>query len=187
MTENSTTNSYLNLESSIEAILFACGIPLEVNQLANAFKITSEKVEEAISILDHDLQSGRGIRIQRFGNKIQLTTAPEFSNAIEEFLGLEATTRLSRAALETLSIIAYRNPITRPGIDSVRGVNSDGVLKSLLSKGLIEEVGRTDGPGRPILYGITSFFLQHFGLGSLDELPELAIEESTINNGLLKD
>ncbi len=102
-------------------------------------------------------------------------------------MDFELTSRLSRAALETLSIVAYRNPITRPSIDAIRGVNSDGVLKSLLSKGLIEEIGRSEGPGRPILYGITSFFLQHFGLGSLDELPELALEELTTNNGLLKD
>jgi segregation and condensation protein B len=187
MTENSSTNSYQRLEAIIEAILFASGTPIEINQLVTVLNLPMSEIEEAVSILDHDLRSGRGIRVQRFGNKIQLTTAPEFSAEIELFLGLEATTRLSRAALETLSIIAYRNPVTRPGIDSIRGVNSDGVLKSLLSKGLIEEVGRTEGPGRPILYGITSFFLQHFGLESLDELPELAIEEAALSNGLLKD
>lgn len=187
MTENSTTNSTSNLEASIEAILFASGTSVDINQISTALNIPLNEIEQALLMLDHDLKSGRGIRIQRFGSKIQLTTAPEFAFEIEQFLGLEVTSRLSRAALETLSIIAYRNSITRPGIDSIRGVNSDGVLKSLLSKGLIEEVGRSEGPGRPILYGITSFFLQHFGLGSLDELPELSIEESIINNGLLKD
>jgi len=96
---------------------------------------------------------------------------------VERFLGLEATSRLSRAALETLAIIAYRQPISRPQVDAIRGVNSDGVIRSLLSKGLIEEVGRAEGPGRPILYGTTAAFLQAFGLTSLDELPPLEIPE----------
>ena len=108
---------------------------------------------------------------------MQLTTAPETSEAIERFLGLEATTRLSRAALEALSIIAYQQPVTRPQVDSVRGVNSDGVMRSLLSKGLIQEGGRADGPGRPILYSTTPEFLQHFGLNSLNELPPLEQKE----------
>ncbi|OJX41395.1 MAG: SMC-Scp complex subunit ScpB [Chloroflexi bacterium 44-23] len=187
MTENSSTYTNHNLVTSIEAILFASGIPVSSTQLADALKCDIHEIENALLSLEHDLSQGRGIHLQRFGGKVQLTTAPEFSSEIETFLGLEATSRLSRAALETLSIIAYRNPITRPGIDSIRGVNSDGVLKSLLLKGLIEEVGRTEGPGRPILYAVTSLFLQHFGLSSLDDLPELEIEEPIKNNGLLKD
>ena len=106
-----------------------------------------------------------------------MTTAPELAEVIERFLGLEATTRLSRAALETLAIIAYQQPVTRPAIDAVRGVNSDGVIKSLLSKGLLQEVGRSEGPGRPILFGTTPEFLQHFGLNSLIELPALNIPD----------
>lgn len=187
MTENLEIYLPNNLEVSIEAILFAAGVPVSITQLAETFKCSSDEIEAAIGNLELDLKHGRGIRLQRFAGKIQLTSAPEFSNEIEMFLGLEASSRLSRAAIETLSIIAYRNPITRPGIDAIRGVNSDGVLKSLLLKGLIEEVGRTEGPGRPILYGITSLFLQHFGLGSLEELPELDFEEPKENNGLLKD
>lgn len=187
MTENLEIHLSTTLEVSIEAILFAAGIPVSISQLRETLKCTTDELESAIGNLEHDLRQGRGIRLQRFAGKIQLTTAPEFSNEIELFLGLEASSRLSRAAIETLSIIAYRNPVTRPGIDAIRGVNSDGVLKSLLLKGLIEEVGRTDGPGRPILYGITSLFLQHFGLGSLEELPELEVEEPKENNGLLKD
>ena len=96
-----------------------------------------------------------------------------------DFLGLEASSRLSRAALETLAIIAYQQPVIRPEIDAVRGVSSDGVLKSLLSKGLIQEVGRAERPGRPIIYTTTSDFLQYFGLNSLEELPPLSIELST--------
>jgi segregation and condensation protein B len=104
---------------------------------------------------------------------VQITTAPEATFWIERFLGLDAASRLSRAALETLAIIAYQEPVTRPQVDAVRGVNSDGVLKSLLSKGLIQEVGRAEAPGRPILYSITDTFLQHFGLSGKNELPPL--------------
>jgi segregation and condensation protein B len=117
---------------------------------------------------------------------VQLTTAPELSESIEEFLGLEATSTLSQAALETLAIIAYKQPVTRPEVDVIRGVNSDGVMRTLLSKGLIEELGRADTPGRPIFYGTSSEFLQHFGLETIDALPFVdfeALEEGQNGNG----
>ncbi len=119
---------------------------------------------------------------------MQLTTAPELAELIERFLGLEATSHLSRAALETLAIIAYQQPVTRPQIDSIRGVNSDGMMKSLLSKGLILESGRSDGPGRPFLYSTTPEFLQHFGLNSILELPSLVPpeEEGETHDQMLK-
>jgi segregation and condensation protein B len=121
-----------------------------------------------------DLFLTRGLRLQRNAGRVQLTTAPELAQLIELFLGLESTTHLSRAATETLAIIAYQQPCTRPQVDSIRGVNSDGMMKSLLSKGLVQESGRTDGPGRPILYSTTPEFLQHFGLNSILDLPPLA-------------
>ena len=108
---------------------------------------------------------------------VQLTTAAAASASIERFLGLEVTTRLSPAALEVLAIVAYLQPVTRPQIDQLRGVNSDGALRSLLSKGLIEEVGRLEKPGRPILYGTTPEFLQAFGLNSVNDMPRLEDEE----------
>ena len=111
-----------------------------------------------------------------------MTSAPEAAEAIETFLGLEATSRLSSAALEALAIIAYQQPVTRPQVDSIRGVNSDGVMKNLLHKGLIQEVGRAEGPGRPILYSTTPEFLGHFGLTSLEKLPPLNLDELTIHN-----
>jgi len=92
------------------------------------------------------------------------------------------TTRLSQAALEALAIVAYKQPTTKPEIDSIRGVNSDGVIKNLLSKGLIEELGRTDAVGRPILYGVTADFLQHFGLETLKQLPSINLEELSNNH-----
>ena len=96
--------------------------------------------------------------------------------AVERLLGLEASSHLSRAALETLAIVMYKQPITRPQIDSIRGVNSDGVIKSLLQKGLVQEIGRAEAPGRPILYSTTTEFLQYFGLNSLADLPPLNLD-----------
>jgi segregation and condensation protein B len=119
----------------------------------------------------------RGLRLQRHMGRVQLTSAPEMAELVERFLGLEAVSHLSRAALETLAIIAYQQPVTRPQVDALRGVNSDGMMKSLLSKGLVQEAGRTDGPGRPILYSTTPEFLQHFGINSIMELPPLTPPE----------
>lgn len=177
------------LIASLEAILFASGSPVPVSLLAEALKKSNAEIESALDIFGQDLQNGRGIRLQKFAGKVQLTSSPQFSQEIETFLGIEATSRLSRAALESLAIIAYKQPITRPGIDAIRGVNSDGVLRSLLNKGLVEEIGRAEGPGRPILYGVTSEFLQNFGLNSIQELPELSLDETDnkLNAGLLKD
>jgi segregation and condensation protein B len=168
----------LSLTASIEAILFVAVEPVSVGQLADVLGITNKAVDSALIELA-ELLSVRGVRLQMHSGRVQLTTAPETSELIERFLGLEAASRLSRAALETLAIIAYQQPVTRPQVDSIRGVNSDGVMKSLLGKGLIQEGGRAEGPGRPILYSTTSEFLQHFGLNSLKEMPPLQIEEKT--------
>ncbi len=179
------------LDARIEAILFVAPAPVTVAQLAEALDVPASEIETGLQQLSRTLQGSRGLRLQRHEGRYQLTSAPELAVEIEKFLGLEATARLSRAALETLSIVAYRQPITRPGVDAIRGVNSDGVIKSLLSKGLIQEVGRTDGPGRPILYGSTQDFLQHFGLDSLDDLPPFELLEqegaSQEEQRLLKD
>jgi segregation and condensation protein B len=121
------------------------------------------------------------MRLQRSGSYVQLITAPDAAPYVERFLGLEARKRLSKAALEALAIVAYRQPVTRPQVDAIRGVNSDSVLRTLLSVGLIEEVGRASTVGRPILYGTTFEFLQHFGLRSMEELPSL--EELPVDEG----
>jgi len=163
----------------IEALLFVATGAVPPIQIASALDLPLRVIESHLSILESRLSSEenpRGLRLQRHHGRILLTTSPELSADVERFLGLEATSKLSRAALETLAIIAYQQPVTRPEIDAVRGVSSDGVLKSLLSKGLIQEVGRAERPGRPILYTTTSDFLQHFGLNSLEELPPLSTE-----------
>jgi segregation and condensation protein B len=169
----------------LEALLFVAPGSVTSAQLAVALELPLRVVEKAMDSIETQLQNGspeRGLRIQRHQNRYQLTTAPEMAADVEHFLGLESTSRLSRAALETLAIIAYQQPVTRPEIDAIRGVNSDGVLKSLLSKGLIQEIGRAERPGRPILYSSTSEFLQTFGLNSLTELPPLISETNTEND-----
>jgi len=169
--ENSETE--LPLSMQLEAMLFVAAEPVTTSQLAAALDVAQSVVERGLNELETTLAM-RGLRLQRHGGRFQLTTAPQLAELIERFLGLEATTHLSRAALETLAIIAYQQPVTRPQIDSIRGVNSDSMMKSLLNKGLILESGRADGPGRPILYSTTPEFLQHLGLNSILEMPPLA-------------
>jgi segregation and condensation protein B len=164
------------LSVKLEALLFVAAEPVTTSQLAAALDVSTSVVERGLNELDAFLSS-RGLRLQRHAGRVQLTTAPEMADLIERFLGLEATSHLSRAALETLAIIAYQQPVTRPQIDAIRGVNSDSMMKSLLNKGLILESGRADGPGRPILYSTTPEFLQHFGLNSILEMPPLARPE----------
>jgi segregation and condensation protein B len=141
--------------------------------LAAALQVAPALVDQALADLEADYRQ-RGLRLQRHRGRAQLTTAPEYAEDVERFLQLDSRTRLSRAAVEVLAIIGYKQPVTRPAIDSIRGVNSDASLKTLLRHGLIEEIGRSGGPGRPILYGTSPEFLQHFGLNSLEELPPLA-------------
>lgn len=164
----------LSLSARLEPLLFVAPGPVTNAQLASALEVPVRAVDEALTELEtYYVQTGRALRLQRLHGRVQLTTAPEVGGLIERFLGLEASARLSQAALEVLAIVAYRRPITRPQVDAIRGVNSDGALKSLLSKGLIQEVGRSSSPGRPILYSVTAEFLQHFGLASLGDLPPL--------------
>jgi segregation and condensation protein B len=167
----------LTLAVKLEAMLFVAAEPVSLAQLATALDVTNSVIERGLKELDDSLRT-RGLRLQRNAGRVQLTTAPELAELVERFLGLESVSHLSRAALETLAIIAYQQPVTRPQVDSLRGVNSDGMMKSLLSKGLVQESGRTDGPGRPILYSTTPEFLQHFGINSIIELPPLAPPET---------
>ena len=194
MTEENQTipEVNLNLSAQIEALLFIAPETVTISQLANILGVTNQKIGNALDELQDQYQE-RGIRLQRHGGRVQLVSAPEAGLLIEHFLGLEATQRVSRAALETMAIIAYQQPVTRPQIDGIRGVNSDGVMKTLLNKGLIQEVGRAEGPGRPILYSTTPEFLGYFGLTSIEELPPLNIEDIQIeippeeDETLLKD
>lgn len=161
----------MELKSLLESLLFVADRPVTVESLVTALDVAVDELESALQALDNEYQ-GRGIRLQRKGDRLQLVSAPEAGSYIERFLGLEISGRLSAAALEALSIVAYRQPVTRTQIDVIRGVNSDSVLRSLVRRGLLEEVGRAETVGRPILYGTTFEFLQQFGLQGLGDLPD---------------
>jgi len=180
MTTESLPDIDLSLRACLEALLFVSPSPASPAQLANALNLPVSEVEKLLDDLEADyLHQGleRGLRLQRHRGRVQLTSAPQAAGFIERFLGLDTSSHLSRAALETLAIVLYRQPVTRPQVDAIRGVNSDGVLHSLLLKGLLQEVGRAEAPGRPILYGTTTECLQYFGLSSLAELPPLNLDE----------
>ncbi len=172
--------------AKIEALLFVSSGLVSVNQLAKALELSETDVEHLLADLEsHYKDNGHGLRLMRVKSRVQLTTAPDLSETLETFLGLETTSTLSQAALETLAIIAYKQPVTRPEVDVIRGVNSDAVMRTLLSKGLIEELGRAETAGRPIYYGTSAEFLQYFGLESLDTLPFIdfeALEETQNGN-----
>ena len=178
-----------SLPAILEALLFIAVSPVSISQLASSLGESEKKVTDALDELDSYYFESRGLKLQWHGKKVQLTSSPEFSKIIEDFLGIEVTTTLSQASLEALAIIAYKQPVTRPEIDEIRGVNSDGVVRNLLSKGLIEENGRVEGVGRPILYGTTSDFLNYFGLSSIDDLPIFEVLPTDENNAkpILKD
>jgi segregation and condensation protein B len=166
----------LEIKPLIESLLFVADEPVATGRLGAAIGVNRETVEEVLQVLSEEYAQ-RGLRIQRKGERVQMVTAPEAAPHIERFLDLELSNKLSAPALETLAIVAYRQPVTRAEMEAVRGVNCDSVLRTLLSKGLIEEVGRLSQAGRPIVYGTTFEFLQHFGLHDLAELPPLEREE----------
>lgn len=156
----------------LEGILFVADEPVTIAQLAETLQIQRSLAREAVRLLVEEYGE-RGLRIQHEGERVQMITAPQVAPYVERFLGLQFSGKLSSASLETLAIIAYRQPITRPEIEAIRGVNCQGVLKNLTARGLIEEVDRLDTVGRPIVYGTTFEFLQYFGLENLAELPKL--------------
>lgn len=170
------------LEALLESLLFVADEPVAIDRLALALDVSVDEVETALAKLQQ-ASVKRGVRLQRFGKRVQLVSAPETASHIERFLGLELQSKLSPAALEALTVVAYQQPVTRAEVEAVRGVNSDSVLRTLLSKQLIEEVGRLETVGRPILYGTTFEFLQFFGLETLDDLPvlELSVENQVVD------
>jgi segregation and condensation protein B len=180
-------NSQLSVAARLQGLLFVAAEPVVAADLAESLDLSVKTVEAALVELERILASG-GLRLQRHSGRIQLTTAPELAESIERFLGLEARSHLTKPALETLAIVAYNQPVTRPQIDTIRGVNSETMLKGLLAKGLIQETGRSEGPGRPILYATTPDFLQHLGLSSIADLPPLQVSRTAdIPDEMLKD
>ncbi|MBR6754022.1 MAG: SMC-Scp complex subunit ScpB [Clostridia bacterium] len=156
----------------IEAILFVAGEPVEVHELQRALEVTEDETWQAIDALDSDYSyHRRGICLKRFGNHIQLSTRADYAPYVERLLQPIQKQSLSQSAMETLAVIAYRQPVTKLEIEAIRGVKCDYSVQSLVNKNLIEVVGRKEALGRPMLYGTTDFFLSHFGLSSLNDLP----------------
>ena len=163
------------LKAVLESLLFVAQGPVDVGMLARVLRVETGQVEETVETLAADFRE-RGLRIQRDGRYVQMVTDPEAAPYVERLLGMDNQQRLSHAALEALAIIAYRQPITRAAIDASRGVNSDHAVATLITRGLVEEVGRAAAPGHPALLGTTVRFLEHFGLESPQGLPPLPQE-----------
>lgn len=171
------------LKSIIEALLFTWGDPLELKDIASIIEKEESQVEklleEMISEFDYNR---RGIRIMKINNSYQLSTRPEHFEWIKKLSSPKFTKSLSNAALETLSIIAYRQPIIKSDIEAIRGVRCDKAIETLIERGLVVELGRLEKVGRPILYGTTDLFLKTFGLESLDQLPPLEDFNNSLDN-----
>ena len=175
--ENLSPPSPLQLQAIVESLLFVADEPVEMSTLARSLGVSAQAVAVAVDALAEECRQ-RGVRLQRTGSAVQMVTAPEATPYVERFLGLDEDHRLSHAALETLAIIAYKQPITRAAIEAIRGVNCERALASLKARGLIAEVGRAHAQGRPYLFGTTFRFLEYFGLEKPEDLPPLRQEEA---------
>ena len=163
---------FKELKASVEAILFAGGEPVNIDRIAQVLEIDEETAEKLCQSLGDEYdERGSAIRVVRIANSFQLATRKEYGETVRRAFEIKRNTPLSQAAFEVLAVIAYNQPVTKAFIEQVRGVNCDGVVNSLVSKGLVEERGRLELPGRPLLYGTTSEFLRCFGLTSIDRLP----------------
>ncbi|MBI3980227.1 MAG: SMC-Scp complex subunit ScpB [Chloroflexi bacterium] len=163
------------LTSRLESLLFVAAGPLAPAQLGQILGASPAELEPALVELDRQCRT-RGIRLQQQPAGYLFVSAPENAATVERLLGVQPPARLSAAALETLAIIAYRQPITRASVEAIRGVNADRAIATLQARGLIEEAGRAETAGRPILWATTADFLHHFGLTGLTDLPPLPAE-----------
>ena len=165
----------MNYEAIIEGLLFVVGDEgLSLEQLESILEVEESVIKEAIARLQETYQSDkRGIRIDFLGNKLKLTTKKEHRSYYQKLLMNEENNHLSQSALETLAISAYNQPITRVRVDALRGISSSQMIRKLVAKGLVKESGRSDMPGRPIIYETTSEFLDYFGLSTIEELPDM--------------
>jgi len=168
-----------NLKSIIESLLFAWGEPLNISEISKIINIKAFVISQTLNdmMMNYSEDLDRGLIIQKFGNSYQLTTKKDNFEFIQSLLQTSVNRSLSTAAMEILSIIAYKQPVTKVEIELIRGVKSTTVIKGLVDKKLIKEVGKLDKPGRPTLYATTDEFLRHFGLNSIDELPVLETED----------
>ncbi len=169
--------------SALEAVLFASGDPISVERLSQVFENEPEDIEKLVKLLAEKLDGNNsGVRVVRLENTYQLVTREEHAEYIKKAFDIKRRTPLSPAALEVLAVIAYNQPVTRAFIEQVRGVDCSGVVSTLIEKGLIEERGRLELPGRPLLYGTTKTFLRSFSLNDLGDLPPLPKENPEVND-----
>lgn len=168
----------INIQYAIEAILFAAGEPVKTTKLAAVLDTDIETINEAVGLLKNDYDTKlRGLMIIEIDEGYQLCSRPEYYTYIQDILGEQRRQALSNAAMEALAIVAYKQPITRGQVEYIRGVNSDGAMNRLIERDLIEETGRLDAPGRPILYSTTQNFLRCFGLKSPKDLPDIDLKD----------
>lgn len=175
MQNTASPNGATALKTLVEAFVLVSDGPVSKEILAQTLAQDEATIESLLAEIESDY-STRGIRLQRMRDRAQFVSAPEVSEQVQKFLGLDTAPRLSPAALETLAIVAYRQPVTRPQIENIRGVNCDGVIHTLLARNLIESVGELETVGHPTLYATTFDFLHYFGLTSLEQLPPLPEE-----------
>ena len=162
------------IKASVEALIFASGEPLETDRICEILGVTAEEVVAAVAELNNGYEKSDGaLRIIKLNDSYQFVTQSRHAQEIRNMLEIQRNTPLSPAAFEVLAVVAYNQPVTRAFIEQVRGVDCSGVVSSLVEKGLIEERGRLELPGRPLIYGTTDSFLRCFGIESLDDLPEL--------------
>jgi segregation and condensation protein B len=162
----------IEIRRAMEAVLFLADEAVPAAALAQILEVSRHQVEAALAKMSDDYEArGSGIVLRNVAGGWRLMTHPDAAPVIQQFILSSRHTRLTKASLETLAVVAYKQPVTRHQISSVRGVDSDGVIRALMERGLIEEVGRDDGPGRPVLYGTSALFLERLGLASLADLP----------------
>ena len=170
--------------SSIEAILFAAGDPVDLNRLAESLELPESAVETQLNtLMDEYAAMDRGITVIRLNNSYQMVSVKKYAPQVRKAMDLRRNIPLSQAAMEVLAVIAYNQPVTKSFVEQVRGVDCSGVIGSLTTKGLIEEKGRLELPGRPLLYGTTDHFLRCFSIRSLDELPPIPKDEDKGGRG----
>lgn len=166
-----------DIKEIIKALLFAWGDPLDIKTISDICEVDSEEMERAIEDLRSEMDSSNdGLKIIRMNSSYQLISRDIYFDYVKKLLSEKPKNNLSNASIETLSIIAYKQPVTKMQIEKIRSVKSDGPVNTLLDRGLIEEVGRLDTPGKPILYGTSDIFLRSFGIEDLSELPDINMD-----------
>lgn len=167
----------------LEAILFVAGEPVAVADLASALEVGEMEIMHAVEALERECER-RGVTVRRYGDHLRMETRPEYAPYVERLLQPVQRQTLSQTAMETLAVIAYRQPVTKGEVEQVRGVKCDYSVQSLLHKGLIKEAGRKEALGRPILYATTDRFLEHFGISDIRELPPLPDVQEKVDEPL---